>query len=67
MIALNARSDGQSSPRIDRTKVTRYRPRGVRREGYVWDDWWPNHGRSAELHAAGCAGARPMPSYVTAW
>ena len=32
--------------------VTRYRPRGVRRQDESWDLFWPNLGPSAELHAA---------------
>jgi uncharacterized protein YeaO (DUF488 family) len=35
-----------------RVLVTRYRPRGVRREDETWDVWWPNLGPSKELHAA---------------
>lgn len=39
--------------------VTRYRPRGVRKEDETWDEWWPQLGPSKELHAAyyGKAGA----------
>ena len=34
-----------------RVLVTRYRPRGVRREDETWDAWWPNLGPSVALHA----------------
>ncbi|MHB8874347.1 MAG: DUF488 domain-containing protein [Myxococcaceae bacterium] len=32
--------------------ITRYRPRGVRKEDETWDAWWPQLGPSKELHAA---------------
>ena len=35
-----------------RILVTRYRPRGVRREDERWDEWWKDLGPSAGLHAA---------------
>src|SRR5579883_1603198 len=51
-----------------RVLVTRYRPRGVRREDETWDVWWPELGPSRELHAAryGKAGAPiDWPTYRT--
>jgi uncharacterized protein YeaO (DUF488 family) len=42
-------------PRKDegvRILVTRYRPRGVRKEDETWDVWIPDAGPSRELHAA---------------
>jgi uncharacterized protein YeaO (DUF488 family) len=35
-----------------RILVTRYRPRGVRKEDETWDEWIPALGPSRELHAA---------------
>jgi uncharacterized protein YeaO (DUF488 family) len=35
-----------------RLLVTRYRPRGVKREDETWDAWDPALGPSKELHAA---------------
>ncbi len=35
-----------------RILVTRYRPRGVRKEDERWDAWMPELGPSKELHAA---------------
>jgi uncharacterized protein YeaO (DUF488 family) len=35
-----------------RILVTRYRPRGVRKEDETWDVWIPDLGPSRELHAA---------------
>lgn len=35
-----------------RILVTRYRPRGVRKEDETWDAWMPELGPSAGLHAA---------------
>lgn len=35
-----------------RLLVTRYRPRGVRKEDETWDQWMPALGPSKELHAA---------------
>ena len=35
-----------------RLLVTRYRPRGVRKEDETWDAWQPKLGPSKELHAA---------------
>lgn len=35
-----------------RVLVTRFRPRGVRKQDETWDDWWPQLGPSRELHAA---------------
>jgi uncharacterized protein YeaO (DUF488 family) len=45
-----------------RVLVTRYRPRGVKREDETWDAWWPNLGPSVALHAAayGKSGAPPI-------
>jgi uncharacterized protein YeaO (DUF488 family) len=42
--------------------VTRYRPRGVRREDETWDEWWKALGPSVALHAAvyGKDGAEPI-------
>ena len=34
-----------------RILVTRYRPRGVRKEDVTWDVWIPDAGPSRELHA----------------
>lgn len=34
-----------------RVLVSRYRPRGVRREGEPWDAWVPELGPSIDLHA----------------
>ena len=34
-----------------RLLITRYRPRGVRREDATWDDWWKDLAPSKELHA----------------
>lgn len=33
-----------------RLLVTRYRPRGVRKEDETWDAWWPQLAPSCELH-----------------
>ena len=35
-----------------RLLVTRYRPRGVRKEDETWDEWLPALGPDKELHAA---------------
>lgn len=35
-----------------RVLVTRYRPRGLKKEFETWDVWWPELGPSVELHAA---------------
>ena len=35
-----------------RLLVTRYRPRGVRKEDETWDEWVPALGPDKELHAA---------------
>ncbi len=35
-----------------RILVCRFRPRGVRREGEPWDEWWQALGPSVALHAA---------------
>jgi uncharacterized protein YeaO (DUF488 family) len=35
-----------------RVLVCRFRPRGVRRADETWDEWWPELGPSADLHAA---------------
>ncbi len=35
-----------------RLLVTRYRPRGVRKEAETWNAWQPDLGPSRELHAA---------------
>jgi uncharacterized protein YeaO (DUF488 family) len=35
-----------------RILVSRYRPRGVRKEDETWDEWMPNLGPSVGLHAA---------------
>jgi uncharacterized protein YeaO (DUF488 family) len=35
-----------------RVLVTRYRPRGVKREDETWDAWWPSVAPSAKLLAA---------------
>jgi uncharacterized protein YeaO (DUF488 family) len=45
-----------------RVLVTRYRPRGVKREDETWDAWWSNLGPSVALHAAayGKSGAPPI-------
>jgi uncharacterized protein YeaO (DUF488 family) len=45
-----------------RVLVTRFRPRGLRREDECWDAWLPQLGPSKELHAAvyGKAG-EPIP------
>ena len=42
-----------------RILITRYRPRGVRKQDETWDEWWPELGPSRALHAAvyGKAGA----------
>ena len=41
--------DGEEGFRL---LVTRYRPRGVRKEDETWDQWVPALGPSKELHAA---------------
>jgi uncharacterized protein YeaO (DUF488 family) len=50
-----------------RLLITRYRPRGVRKEDETWDEWQPKLGPSKELHAAvyGKTGASPIgwPAY----
>src|SRR5438874_1619864 len=43
-----------------RLLVCRYRPRGVRKQDETWDDWQPELGPSAELHAA-YYGKRGLP------
>jgi uncharacterized protein YeaO (DUF488 family) len=35
-----------------RVLITRYRPRGVRKEDETWDEWYAALGPSAALHAA---------------
>jgi len=35
-----------------RILVCRFRPRGLRKEFETWDDWYPELGPSAKLHAA---------------
>jgi uncharacterized protein YeaO (DUF488 family) len=35
-----------------RILITRYRPRGVKKEDEPWDSWMPELGPSAALHAA---------------
>jgi uncharacterized protein YeaO (DUF488 family) len=35
-----------------RVLVTRYRPRGVRKEDETWDEWWQALSPSVALHAA---------------
>jgi uncharacterized protein YeaO (DUF488 family) len=35
-----------------RILITRYRPRGVRKQDETWDEWWKELGPSVELHAA---------------
>ena len=34
-----------------RLLVTRYRPRGVRKDAETWDEWWKELGPSRALHA----------------
>ena len=38
-----------------RVLVTRYRPRGLPKDGETWDDWQPDLGPSKPLHAAAYA------------
>jgi uncharacterized protein YeaO (DUF488 family) len=42
-----------------RILVTRYRPRGVRKEDEPWDEWHPALGPSVELHAAAYGKGQP--------
>jgi uncharacterized protein YeaO (DUF488 family) len=60
------RSDGDGF----RLLVTRYRPRGVRKEDETWDAWDPHLGPSVELHAAAYGKGRPpiaWPLYRSAY
>lgn len=41
----------QAGERGTRILVTRYRPRGVRKEDETWDEWLKDVGPSVELHA----------------
>lgn len=42
-----------------RILVTRYRPRGIRREDEPWDEWVKELGPSVELHAAAYGKGQP--------
>jgi uncharacterized protein YeaO (DUF488 family) len=42
-----------------RILVTRFRPRGVRREDETWSEWWKELGPSVELHAAAYGKGQP--------
>jgi uncharacterized protein YeaO (DUF488 family) len=42
-----------------RILVTRYRPRGLRREDETWAEWWRELGPSAALHAAAYGKSQP--------
>src|SRR3954467_6650970 len=53
-----------------RLLVTRYRPRGVRKEDETWDAWDARLGPSVELHAAAYGKGRPpvaWPLYRSAY
>jgi uncharacterized protein YeaO (DUF488 family) len=44
-----------------RVLVTRYRPRGVRKQDETWDEWYPALGPSVALHAAAYGKGLPAP------
>jgi len=46
-----------------RILVTRYRPRGVRREDETWDEWQPSLAPSVALHAAAYGKTAPPTSF----
>jgi len=46
-----------------RILVTRFRPRGVRREDETWSEWWKELGPSVELHAAAYGKGQPEISF----
>lgn len=48
-----------------RVLVTRFRPRGVRREDETWDAWWPELAPSKELHAAAYGKGQPAISFAS--
>jgi uncharacterized protein YeaO (DUF488 family) len=47
-----------------RVLVTRYRPRGVRKEDEAWDEWWPALGPSPALHAAAYGKGQPAIDFA---
>jgi uncharacterized protein YeaO (DUF488 family) len=48
-----------------RVLVTRYRPRGVRKEDETWDEWYPALGPSPALHAAAYGKDQPAIDFAT--
>jgi uncharacterized protein YeaO (DUF488 family) len=48
-----------------RLLVTRYRPRGVPKDGEPWDAWLPQLGPSKDLHAAAYGKDQPMIDWET--
>ncbi len=48
-----------------RILVTRFRPRGLRKEDETWDDWRPGLGPSAQLHAAAYGKGRDAVGWTT--
>jgi uncharacterized protein YeaO (DUF488 family) len=61
-IATRRWNDPPGADEGTRILVTRYRPRGVRREDETWDEWWKELAPSVALHAAywGKLGAAPI-------
>jgi uncharacterized protein YeaO (DUF488 family) len=53
MAAVHTRRWNDPAGPADGTRilVCRYRPRGVRKEGEPWDEWWPALAPSVALHA----------------
>ncbi len=62
MIKTRRWDDPQEPDDGTRILVTRYRPRGLRREDETWHEWKKGLGPSTELHAAvyGKAGGAPI-------
>jgi uncharacterized protein YeaO (DUF488 family) len=55
-------NDPQEPDEEFRLLVTRYRPRGLKKEDETWDAWDPHLGPSVELHAAVYGkGVTPIP------
>ena len=62
-IRMRRWNDPQEPGDGTRLLICRYRPRGVRKEDEMWDEWMPHLGPSKELHAAayGKTGGSPLP------
>lgn len=48
-----------------RILITRYRPRGLKKENETWDEWIADLGPSAELHAAAYGKGREAVGWTT--